>query len=61
MWVWYNATLVFIEVKAAAIMHYGYSREEFLEMRVTDIPPPEELPRLMNALSSERPLLQHAG
>jgi diguanylate cyclase (GGDEF)-like protein/PAS domain S-box-containing protein len=33
----------FLEVNAAAIEHYGYTRDEFLEMRVTDIRPTDEV------------------
>lgn len=46
MWVFDVATLFFLEVNEAAIAHYGYSREEFLRMRVTQIRPPEDVPRL---------------
>jgi PAS domain S-box-containing protein len=46
MWVYDVATLRFLEVNGAAIKHYGYSRDEFLRMRLTDIRPPEEVPRL---------------
>src|SRR5256712_10646071 len=46
MWVYDVATMAFLEVNAAAVAHYGYSREEVLAMRITDIPPPEEVPRL---------------
>ncbi|HEY7680289.1 MAG TPA: ATP-binding protein, partial [Terriglobia bacterium] len=37
MWVHDPETLQFLEVNDAAVVHYGYTREEFLEMRVTDI------------------------
>jgi PAS domain S-box-containing protein len=37
MWVFDLETLRFLEVNDAAIRHYGYSREEFLAMRVKDI------------------------
>ena len=46
-WVYDRKTLQFLEVNAAAIKQYGYSREEFLRLRVTDIRPQEEIPRLM--------------
>jgi PAS domain S-box-containing protein len=42
MWVFDRESLRFLEVNAAAIEHYGYSRDEFLAMRITDIHPPEE-------------------
>jgi two-component system, cell cycle sensor histidine kinase and response regulator CckA len=36
-------TLCFMEVNQAAVAHYGYSREEFLSMTITDIRQPEEI------------------
>ena len=51
MWVFDLETLEFLAVNDAAVAHYGYSREEFLTMRTTDIRPPEEVPRLMEKLS----------
>jgi diguanylate cyclase (GGDEF)-like protein/PAS domain S-box-containing protein len=60
MWVWERSTLRFLEVNNAAVAHYGYSREEFLAMRITDIRPPEEVPLLLAAL--EEPLgITHSG
>jgi len=34
-------------VNDSAILHYGYSREEFLSMKITDIRPPEDAPALL--------------
>ena len=51
MWVCDVATLSFLEVNDATIAHYGYSREEFRAMRVTDIRPPEDVPRLTDAVT----------
>jgi diguanylate cyclase (GGDEF)-like protein/PAS domain S-box-containing protein len=42
MWVFELDDFRFLEVNSAAIAHYGYSRDEFLAMRVTDIRPPED-------------------
>lgn len=39
MWIFDLQTQVFLEVNKAAIEHYGYSREEFLNMKVKDIRP----------------------
>lgn len=44
MWVFDEETLRFLEVNAAAVRLYGYSREEFLAMTVREIRPPAELP-----------------
>jgi PAS domain S-box-containing protein len=52
MWVYDVTTLGFLEVNGAAIAHYGYSRDEFLAMRVSDIRPQEEVPRLKDVLAT---------
>ena len=40
-------TLEFLAVNEAAVNHYGYSREEFLNMTAKDIRPTEEVPELL--------------
>jgi PAS domain S-box-containing protein len=52
MWVRDLDTLRFLEVNAAAVAHYGYSRDEFLGMKITDIRPAEDVPRLIESVSS---------
>ena len=42
-WVFDVQTLEFLDVNQAAINHYGYTREEFLNMTIRDIRPQEEL------------------
>lgn len=46
MWVFDVDTLAFLEVNEAATRHYGYARDEFLEMTIMDILPPEDAPGL---------------
>lgn len=46
MFVYDVGTLKYLDVNAAAITHYGYSREEFLSMTILDIRPSEEIPLL---------------
>ena len=43
MWVFDLEDFYFLEVNAAAIEHYGYTRDEFLEMRVTEIRPADDV------------------
>ena len=50
---WYS--LRFLEVNEAAVVRYGYSRDEFLAMCITDIRPEEEMPRLMETLRKHVP------
>lgn len=61
MWVYDSKTLQFLEVNDAAVDHYGFSRDEFLHLRISDIRPPEDIPRLLESLKQERPILQHSG
>ncbi len=46
MWVHDLDSLAFLEVNAAAVERYGYSRDEFLSMRITDIQSPQAQPAL---------------
>ena len=41
MWVVDMDTLCFLDVNMSTIIHYGYSRDEFLSMTLKDIRPPE--------------------
>lgn len=52
MWVFDKETLKFLDVNDAAIEHYGYSYEEFLEMDINKIRPKEELPALKNSIKT---------
>ena len=54
MWVYDKEGLQFLEVNEAATRHYGYSRDEFLSMRVTDIRPAEDAARLLRLLKRPR-------
>ena len=51
MWIYDLRTLAFLEVNDAAVHRYGYSRDEFLAMTLTDIRPPEDLPRLLESVA----------
>jgi PAS domain S-box-containing protein len=48
MWVYDGETLRFLAVNDAAVRHYGWSREEFLAMRITDIRPREDVEVLLS-------------
>jgi len=47
MYIYDYLTFRFLAVNDAAIEQYGYSREEFLNLKVTDIRPPEEIPAFL--------------
>jgi len=61
MWIYDVETLRFLEVNEAAIAQYGYTEEEFLAMRIADIRPAEDLPRLQEYIVSPRGSFRHAG
>jgi PAS domain S-box-containing protein len=46
--------LEFLAVNKAAVQEYGYSQEEFLKMTLSDIRPPEDVPRLLEAVATNR-------
>src|SRR6185503_14776581 len=55
MWVCDLETLAFLEVNAAAISHYGYSREEFLRMTIEDLRPPDDVPAPIDFIANRPP------
>ncbi|MFN6488220.1 MULTISPECIES: PAS domain S-box protein [unclassified Nostoc] len=57
MWVYDQNNLQFLDVNDAAVIHYGYSREEFLQMQITDICPSEDVPILLEYLGQNYPNL----
>jgi diguanylate cyclase (GGDEF)-like protein/PAS domain S-box-containing protein len=61
MWVYDRQELTFLEVNDAAVRHYGYSRDDFLRMRITDIRPVEDVPRLVASVGRPQPDLEHSG
>jgi len=47
MYIYDHKTFRFLAVNDAAIEQYGYNREEFLDLKVTDIRPPEDIPAFL--------------
>lgn len=54
MWIYDVDTLEFLEVNEAAINHHGYTREEFLTMKLNDIYPQEDLNVLKDKISKAK-------
>ncbi|HEY4092106.1 MAG TPA: EAL domain-containing protein [Luteibacter sp.] len=52
-WVFDIDSMEFLEVNAAAVRNYGYSRKEFLRMAVIDIRPESEIAPLQQALATQ--------
>ena len=53
MWVFDPSSRAFLAVNHAAVAHYGYSREEFLAMRLDDLSPTKDHPRLNEELQTQ--------
>ena len=51
MWVYDCATLRFVSVNDAAVRTYGFSREEFREMTLLEIRPPEDKPTFVDSMN----------
>ncbi len=51
MWVFDLGTLRYLDVNEAAVRHYGYTREEFMQMTIRDIRPPSEWPLVPQAVT----------
>jgi len=51
-WIYDRETLRFLVVNAAAVRNYGYSSDEFLTMTIKDIRPPEDVPVLLESVST---------
>ena len=52
MWILDRESLRFLSANEAAIEKYGYTREEFLEMNVTDISADDDVRALLNEIAS---------
>ena len=55
MYICHQESLKFLEVNAAALRQYGYTREEFLGMKITQIRPNEDVPGFLNSLRQRGP------
>ena len=52
MWIYDLETLEILEVNEASIKQYGYSREEFLNFKVTDVRPEEDVPAFLEMIAA---------
>ena len=51
MWFFDPNSLQLLEVNEAAVSHYGYSREEFVGMSLSELRPQEDVPHSLGAIS----------
>lgn len=61
MWIYDPDTLEFAEVNKAAANHYGYTEEEFQNMKLTEIRPPEDVEKLKNNIKKHRSKKTYKG
>src|SRR3546814_7263989 len=61
MWVFDRSTLSFLEVNDAAVAHYCYSHDEFRRMRIAELRPAGDVPRLISYMQNRPTGLQGAG
>lgn len=61
MWIDDMQTMRFVEVNDAALMKYGYTREEFLSMSLLDIRPEEDHERLRESMRAARPVYDQSS
>lgn len=61
MWVYDLANLNFLEVNHTSTDLYGYTKEEFLSMKITDIRPEEEINKLMEDIRQRTQEIQSSG
>jgi PAS domain S-box-containing protein len=52
VWVYDRDTLRFLAVNEAAVQKYGYSEAEFRSMTISEIRPPEDVPRLLKNVAT---------
>jgi PAS domain S-box-containing protein len=61
MWVFDPETLRFVTVNRAAQERYGYTYDEFLAIRLTDLRAPEYVPSLLAEVARMAPGIKHSG
>jgi len=61
MWVYDLNSLNFLIVNEAAVINYGYSSNEFLNMSLMDIRPSEDIPSLLSNILNSSTISQESG
>jgi PAS domain S-box-containing protein len=61
VWVYDVRNYAILDVNSAAVRQYGYSRDEFLRLSITDIRPIEDVPRLIDRVSLSPPSIEVSG
>jgi len=61
VWVFDTKTLSILDVNATAVERYGYSSEEFLRAKITDIQAQDDVPAPMGALNTRQDPIEDSG
>ncbi|WP_295768548.1 PAS domain S-box protein [uncultured Mucilaginibacter sp.] len=61
MWIYDIETFKFVSVNKAAVLNYGYSAQEFLNMTIFDIRPPEERDKVLQSVKKVSKEIRHSG
>lgn len=61
LFVYDTSTWRYLMVNQAAVDKYGYTREEFTNMTIMDMRPPEDVARLRDALARHQGAVEHRG
>jgi PAS domain S-box-containing protein len=61
MWVYDRETLAFLAVNEAAIIHYGYTHDEFMAMTIRDIRPQADAPKLLATVAQATQGVHRSG
>jgi PAS domain S-box-containing protein len=61
MWLYDVKTLRFLKVNDAAVERYGYSRDEFMAMTITEIRPPQDVPKFLELMAAPQPHFDRTG
>ncbi len=61
VWVYDLKTLAILDVNHSAVRNYGFSREEFLSLRITDIRPAEDISALLASAAKRSPDTEFSG
>jgi PAS domain S-box-containing protein len=57
MWMYELETLTFVKVNRAAVLKYGYSEDEFMQMTISDIRPREDVEKLKKSIQQGSPVI----
>ncbi|HUZ87351.1 MAG TPA: ATP-binding protein [Candidatus Baltobacterales bacterium] len=61
MWLYDTETLAFLKVNDAAVKQYGYSRDEFLTMKIPQLSAPNDLAKHLELVSRPLPSFDRTG